>query len=75
LFTGLGGLRGKLGSSRILQTPIATLPRAPGVFFTIPGSATRNLPPGTAATVQGFHSDPSSKKGVSVTNAVVLAIE
>jgi hypothetical protein len=75
IWNGLGGLRGKLGSSRILQTAIPDPRSVPGVFFTIPGWATQNLPPGTTATFQGFQSDPSSKKGLSVTNAVVLIIE
>jgi hypothetical protein len=75
IWNGLGALRGRLGSSRVLQNPILDPPSVPGVFFTIPGWATENLPPGSSVTFQGFQSDPTSKKGFSVTNAVILTIE
>jgi len=75
IWNGLGGLRGKLGSSRVLGHPIPDPPSVPGVFFTIPGQATANLPAGTRVVFQGLQSDPTSRKGFSVTNAVILRIE
>jgi hypothetical protein len=75
IWNGLGGLYGRLGSSRIKRHPIPNPAPNPGVFFTVPGHATAELPPGTTVTFQGLQYDPASRKGVSVTNAVILTIE
>jgi hypothetical protein len=75
IWNGLGTLYGKLGHSRVLEIAIPDPASAPGVFFRVPPQATAGLPPGTRITFQGIESDPASRKGFAVTNAVVLEIE
>jgi hypothetical protein len=75
IWNGLGGYYDILGSSRVKNKIIPNPASKPGEFFSIPGWATENLPPGTTVTFQGFQSDPTAKKGFSVTNAIILTIE
>lgn len=65
-----------VGSSSYFGTPSDDPPKAPSFFLSLAGGDIANIPSGSEWTLQAVISNPTatSSKGVSVTNAVVIAV-